>query len=151
MSTCYYSSQESKLCAATALSLGQKICLKQLTYRDFPFSLSIILAVDRRSIACPHENCQWQIAFLSLWFCVIDICGNRKRKSTAFQKYISRREADCFYLLTPPKLLFCSRIPLTSSVVPASWLQASYETHPLAQENKLYISHYVELYFGVVL
>jgi len=26
------------------------------------------------------------------------------------------------YLLTPPKLLFCSRVPLTSSVVPASRL-----------------------------
>ena len=33
--------------------------------------------------------------------CVIDMCGNRKRKSTAFQKYISRREADCFLLTYP--------------------------------------------------
>ena len=36
----------------------------------------------------------------------------------------------------PHPNLFCSRVPLTSSVVRASWL-ASYETHPLAKENKL--------------
>jgi len=49
---------------------------------------SIILAVDWRSIAYPYKIASGRSHFY-LWFCVIDICGNRKRKSTAFQKYIS--------------------------------------------------------------
>ena len=96
---------------------------------------SIILAVDRRSIAYPHENCQRQIAFY-LWFRVIDICGNRKRKSTAFQKYNSCREANCFIHTYPTQ----TRFALACCLHRQSSLLRGYR--PLmkpTQENKLHI------------